>query len=928
MPGIRYCFIFSLFFLTSISHAQTPQHLKRQVIISDQAIAKANKYASKVNSDPVIADKLYQNAMEEYNKLVQHLAIEPNDSVSMIAYNHLGFLNYYFDSLSLAKSHYLKALWLHKKYHFLPDSSLFPSFIFTGSIYYRENMFDSAYYYFKIAESINDKIKNSLPETQRLYNWLGGMYYETGNYKQAKNYFEKALSMLKPSHPYAKDLAIRYENNIAASLVKLEQFAVADSIYKILLAKGINTNELKNNRGIVNLKSGNYKAALGFFKSVVFENDLKITLYNHIGYTYAMTGFPDSAALYYNKALLENSKWSGEKKNLKHGYTLQNIARLKESQDSLQLAIQAYQSAMLQFYPSYNSLDSYANPDTFSGIFSYLDLFNVLIAKGDVFEKMYRQTDSVHHLDASLKAYASAFKLVHYVDQMYDSDDARLFLNSIKYGVHDKPIQLSLIAYTKTKNKEYLSKAYFFDQQNKASILTYNVQEQSIKNKNKNITDLFEREKALKSQITRMVLKANQTRDSANLSKYNIQIRDAEIELSKIQEQKNAFPQFKSLPQTIPQVPELQQSLGDATAVISYHLSKHSIVIIVITKNSIDQTVVAIDSQFYQNVSDFKTSLDPGSLPSQYKGMALSQSLYNQLIVPIYATIRDKKKLIIIPDDELNSLPFEALQDQDEMYLVRKFNIHYQYSTSLLLSKTKNKKYLPVLALAPFANQGLGHYSQLLYSRQEIESLPGKILLNQLASKKACLTNINGYPVIHLATHTFIDETTPDNSHIAFSQEGDSTDSKLFLPEIYNLPLDSTSLVILSACESAYGKLTKGEGMMSLSRAFYYAGCPNIIAALWKADDQSTSWILQKFYRYIHKGYSISSSLHQAKLDYLNSSEIENQYKTPYFWAHLVLTGELDQTDTTSTWYIYVTILVILIPFGIALKKLFKKAIA
>ena len=102
---------------------------------------------------------------------------------------------------------------------------------------------------------------------------------------------------------------------------------------------------------------------------------------------------------------------------------------------------------------------------------------------------------------------------------------------------------------------------------------------------------------------------------------------------------------------------------------------------------------------------------------------------------------------------------------------------------------------------------------------------------------------------------------------------------------------------------------------------------PNIIAALWKADDQSTSWILQKFYRYIHKGYSISSSLHKAKLDYLNSSEIENQYKTPYFWAHLVLTGELEQTDVASTWYIYAAILVILIPFSIALKKLFKKSI-
>ena len=68
-----------------------------------------------------------------------------------------------------------------------------------------------------------------------------------------------------------------------------------------------------------------------------------------------------------------------------------------------------------------------------------------------------------------------------------------------------------------------------------------------------------------------------------------------------------------------------------------------------------------------------------------------------------------------------------------------------------------------------------------------------------------------------------------------------------------------------------------------------YAGCASSLSSLWKADDEATSFILQRFYVYLQKGYSKSTALRQAKLDYLESGTVN---KSPGYWAHLVLIGD------------------------------------
>lgn len=880
-------------------------------------LQKADNLSSQKNYNVEKEEVLYLKAIRDLKKIHPSIARSGNDSIAFLYYSKTGYLWYYFDSLDLAKQAYLKAIEIKEGISALPDSTLFQTLLFTGSIYYRQNEFDSAQLYFKRAEAIGDKYPLPIAGTERLFNWLGGMYYETGNYRQAKIYFEKAGLLLSPFNPYYKDLLIRYKNNIAASLTKLEKYTEADTIYTSILALGENTNEIINNIGIVNLKLNHPHKALEFFKKVHFDNELNVTLYNHIGKTYSVIGKLDSADAYYAKALHEHQKWNGNKKAIRHGYTYDYLAeRLEEELDYFK-AIKMYQQAIMQFYPAYDEENVYKNPEHFSGVFSYIDLFNTLVAKAGAFEKLYRRDKNLQSLYASLDAYRSAFELVRYVERVYESDEARLFLNNIKYKVHDKPIRLCLEAYDLTGISSYLEDAFAIDQQNKASVLSLNLQESTLKKQSGYHTDLFDMESSIKTATARLSLKAIRSTDSAELQKINNAIRDNEIQLVKLQEKINELPGYRvqKFSQSNPSIAMIQQLLNPATAILSYHLSNSELVILYITRKAFGYNKQVIDPSFFNSISSFKKALEHQVITTTYDGTKESIRLYHQIIEPIWSDIRSVNNLLIIPDDELNSLPFEALQNEKGQYLLEHFTIQYQYSTTLWkkynVDNTLNR---PILAMAPFSDGGNGAFAKLEFSKSEIATLHGSIFLDNAATKNIFVHIADQYAIIHLATHTIVNDTLPDKSLIAFYPIADSmlTESNLYLPEIYNLNLDSTELVILSACETGIGQLTKGEGLMSIARAFIYAGCDNIIASLWKADDQSTAWIMQRFYHHFQHGCSFAQALQKAKLDYLKSPDIEKRFKSPDYWAHLVLNGIPQSThESYSTFMLIVLTIVI-----------------
>ena len=286
----------------------------------------------------------------------------------------------------------------------------------------------------------------------------------------------------------------------------------------------------------------------------------------------------------------------------------------------------------------------------------------------------------------------------------------------------------------------------------------------------------------------------------------------------------------------------------------------------------------------------------------------ISFSLFNYLFPK--GIDKDINKLVIIPDGELSTIPFDALvQNEDKTkdlafydldYLIKDYEISYAFSASLYnnqLTKEYNNKSLlisPVefgnaIPTLPASEEEADHFKE--WSNNQ------KISLNALVKSSATETNfknsnLENYRFIHLATHGTVNMESPDLSGVYFKQSDlgeDSEDGILYVGEIYGLSLNA-ELVVLSACETGLGKINRGEGVMGLGQAFAYSGADNLVLSLWKVADHSTSLLMKSFYDAnlnTTDEASFSNSLRKAKLDLINSD-----YSAPYYWAPFILWGK------------------------------------
>ena len=133
-----------------------------------------------------------------------------------------------------------------------------------------------------------------------------------------------------------------------------------------------------------------------------------------------------------------------------------------------------------------------------------------------------------------------------------------------------------------------------------------------------------------------------------------------------------------------------------------------------------------------------------------------------------------------------------------------------------------------------------------------------------------------------------MDESHPELSRIYLHASSAAEDGNLYAGEIYNLELKA-KLVTLSACQTGLGKISKGEGVIGLSRALVYAGSENIIVSFWSVVDQSTAGLMKNFYEQLLASpiQDFGNSLKQAKLNLIQ----DRKYAAPYYWAPFILIG-------------------------------------
>ena len=154
--------------------------------------------------------------------------------------------------------------------------------------------------------------------------------------------------------------------------------------------------------------------------------------------------------------------------------------------------------------------------------------------------------------------------------------------------------------------------------------------------------------------------------------------------------------------------------------------------------------------------------------------------------------------------------------------------------------------------------------------------------------------SIGEYRIVHFATHGFYNSEHPEYSGIVLAMlkpDGSKINGFMPLQDIYKLNL-SAQLVVVSACDTGLGKDVQGEGLVSLTRGFMYAGSKSVVTSLWKVDDRATAKLMKTFYEsMLRDGMTPAAALRSAKQEIRR----EKAWNAPFFWAGFVLQGEYDQ---------------------------------
>jgi CHAT domain-containing protein len=308
-----------------------------------------------------------------------------------------------------------------------------------------------------------------------------------------------------------------------------------------------------------------------------------------------------------------------------------------------------------------------------------------------------------------------------------------------------------------------------------------------------------------------------------------------------------------------------------------------------------------------------------------------------------------RKRLLIISDGELHSIPFAALPSPHNPRLftplIADHEIIHLPSASTLVALRRDfagrapaARSIAVLAdpvfnqtdervkadqaglrpsaTAPSANAALSgswilaNASRLLgtdatqgiprlkYTRQEAEGITAlapadhlKALDFKASRATATSAELGHYRFVHFATHGFFDREHPEMSGLLFSlvdEQGQPQNGLLQLHEVYNLKLHA-DLVVLSACQTALGKVIQGEGLVGLTRGFMYAGSPRVVASLWEVNDPATAELMERFYwGMLRDGLRPAAALRKAQ----EAMWRRPRRAVPYYWAAFILQGE------------------------------------
>ncbi len=787
-----------------------------------------------------------------------------------------------------AEPFYKRALAIEEKVYGNKDLVVALTLNNLAALYHDQGKYSEAEkLYTRSFEIREEELGQQHPDVATTVNNLASLYQDKKEYEKAEPLYRFVLGSdekrLGKNHPQvALDL-----NNLARLYFEQGKYGQAEPLYNRAIAiqdsrnarQDPTTATILHNLGDLSKNQEKYKQAENLYLNAIsirekvlgkIHPDLATSL-NNLAQLYDLQGQDDKARPLYEKSLEIWQKVLGKSHPLVTN-SVNNLARLYRAQDQINRALE------------FQSLSNQVTEDNLSLIFA---------------------TNSQEQKRA-------------YQEALTDQTNATVSLH-----VQEAP-----------KNSEATRLAFTTVLRRKGRLIDTLAANSSVAN-NKNS---FQQLSNLRSQLAALLF---QNSDNLTPKQYQQQISNLRQQIQSLEAQFNNQGQSAT-------IDAVQKALPEKTAlveIISYQPDNPRVeslgkrfkapryIAYVLLKKGDPKWVSLGDSAIIDSlILEFRKALQNPELSlAQVKEIA--RKLDKKLTEPIRPLLGKTTKVFIAPDGQISLLPFAALVNEKDSYLVEEYEFTYLTSGRDILnwSNSSSSKNEAILVGEPTFQQprepekvlgkekeketpqlSYGEIAPILFpnlpeTKKEIAViaplLPEAKQLTGTEANQKNLKAIQSPSILHLATHGFFLNSQARTSNalpssinnpllqagIALAEANNKPEAILTAAEVAQLNLKGTQLVVLSQTQTGKEDLVNGKGISGLLRSLVIAGSESQVLNLWQGDSEAKQKLLQSYYKGLKKGQGRSEALRKVQL-----SQLE---KHPYYWASFIPAGQISALD-------------------------------
>ncbi|MEZ5040636.1 MAG: CHAT domain-containing protein [Saprospiraceae bacterium] len=464
--------------------------------------------------------------------------------------------------------------------------------------------------------------------------------------------------------------------------------------------------------------------------------------------------------------------------------------------------------------------------------------------------------------------------------------------------IYAKALEAAHETWKLTQDKHWLEKAFNYMEYLKSFLLYRDMLKEPVSEDTYSLSDSI---RLLQGQVNQLLFALRTGGQKVPNEGYNNQLVNTLNQLEHQRSEKlNTFE--TDIYRNLISLKEIQQNLAPKQGVVNYYNSSNQLFGIYIDKDtalffqpSIAYALLTANIQVFRESIEKEVKLDEITIR---RYLTSAKLLYQALIQPFAKQLNSLDQILIIPDQLLDPITFEALLSEEVdsshfsfknlPYFLHQVQIVYTSSwKTYQANRRKTQAHFDKPSIGFWTTPELITTNGLQVIEQSIQSSFGdnyRIFSQSKGGKKLFAESHSQFDILHLLLHASSSKIDRYDNYIRFGQRQDDL---IYGFEFYQEKFRA-KLAVMASCESATGASQSGEGTFSLARSFINSGIPEIVAAQFLIPQTTTGPLLSHFYQYLGKGYDAAEALHLAKIAYLKSVDKE-RHAYPRFWAGMVV---------------------------------------